>query len=208
MGLLASAFNMVARLHSRPVTIKRPGSSSIASLYSSARATPSNYFRYASGPAETVVTGSEFIIPLSTITGTQIQTLAFDHVPTAGEWKLIYNSISTANFNFNADANGVQSSLRLVTGLGQVVVTGNYTDGFAFTMFGVQAPLLLMATDGGSPLDAVMSIAVAPNGAMPVPLIARGDKIIDAGKSSTIKEIIEMPDLGGDVMGYRVRVDG
>lgn len=208
MGLLASAFNMVARLHSRPITLKRPGSTSVAALYSKARATPSNFFRYASGPAETVVTGSEFIIPLNTILGTQIQTLAFDHPPTAGEWKLIYNSISTANFNFNADANGVQSSLRLVTGLEQVVVAGNYTNGFTFTMFGVQDPLMLVATDGGSPLDATMSVAVAPNGAMPVPLLARGDKLIDAGKSSTIKEIIEMPDLGGDVMGYRVRIDG
>lgn len=208
MGFLRSAFNTVTRLHSRPVVLKRLGNgTTVATLYSPARTTPSNYFRYASGPAETVVTGLEFIIPVDTITGTQIQNLTFSSVPTSGEWKLTYNGIDSANFNFDADASGVQSSIRLVTGLEAVTVSGDYTDGFVFTMYGIQNPLPLTASNGGSPLDATMSIAEAQVGALPSPIVARGDRILDGIRNLTIKEIVEMPDLGGEIMGYRCRVD-
>lgn len=42
----------------------------------------------------------------------------------------------------------------------------------------------------------------------PDPAIKKGDKIVDTVLGGmTIKEIIEIPDLGGAIMGYRVRAE-
>ncbi len=341
MGIMKSAFNAACRLHSRPVIHKRLTASPNPTLFSPARATPSNYFRYLAGPSETVVTGSEFILPVSSLTGTQIQLISFNQVPTVGTWRVVYGTSATTYLNFDATASDLQVALRLITGLELVVVTGDYTLGFSVEMFGIQSPLtfavqgsaggtpqvligafttphvydsnlqnftvdegapgsavytidptdlkvtipatasvangdhfifaddsnnyyyLIIELDGvqlpitggwvsgpnasafwiyipvvtggtslqntqalqdaltadtnftanltssfsGNAFDATGTVAVQDVGTLFSPLILRGDKLLDGSKSYTIKEIIEMPDVGGDVLGYRVRVE-
>lgn len=207
MGLLKSAFNMVSRLHSIPMTHKRIGGGAVPTIYSPVRGTPSNYFRYLAGPAETVVTGAEFILPVAVFLGTAAQRVSFSTVPTTGTWKLSYNSVATSDLSFNAIASDIQTALRLITGLGNVTVTGDYTAGFTVNLFGIQTPFTLVGANGGSVLDASITVATLPIGILPIPLLARGDKLLDGSKSWTVKEIIDMPDLGGDTVGYRVRVE-
>ncbi len=341
MGLLKSAFNASCRLHSRPMTHKRLTASPNPTLYSPARGTPSNYFRYLAGPSQTVVTGSEFILPVSSLTGTQVQLVTFDQVPTTGTWTLSYNSVATSNLNFDATASDIQVALRLISGLSGVTVTGNYTAGFTITMYGIQSPVILVAAvsvagtpqvtigpfgsprvfdsniqdftfDEGLPgsvlytidptdikvtipdtasvangdhlvfgddsgnyyylilaidgvqlpisgpwvlgpdatdiwiyvsvatgntsqqntqalqtklagtaaftanltssysgigFDAAITVTIQNSGVLFDPLILRGDKLLDGSKVYTIKEVIELPDIGGDTMGYRCRVE-
>jgi hypothetical protein len=54
---LDNAFNILLQLHSRQVTLERPGGLSIV-----LRMTPSNYFRNLSAPEEMVIEGREFVV--------------------------------------------------------------------------------------------------------------------------------------------------
>jgi hypothetical protein len=54
---LENAFNLILKLHSREVTLERPGRSTIQ-----IRMTPSNYFRNLSGIEEMVIEGREFVV--------------------------------------------------------------------------------------------------------------------------------------------------
>jgi hypothetical protein len=64
------------------------------------------------------------------------QLISFDEVPDAGLWSLSYGSESTSNLAFNANASAVQSALRLIEGLEDVTVTGNYSSGFTVVFEG------------------------------------------------------------------------
>lgn len=200
MGLMKSAFNAVARFHSQPGFIKRPGTPDI---YSPMRITPANYFRYIQGPAQTVITGNEGIIPAATILGTQVQDLTFSGAPAlAATFTLSYNGNSTSALDWStATASDVQTALRLLIGLANIAVAG--TGPFHVTMTGIQDPLKLVAIP---PAGGVIDVSYGTNLAFD-PLIKRGDRLIIGSQLYSAKEIIEMPDLGGEVLGYRVRYE-
>lgn len=54
---LDNAFHLLLNLHSRQVSLERPGKEAI-----SIKITPSNYFRNLSAPEEIIVEGREFIV--------------------------------------------------------------------------------------------------------------------------------------------------
>jgi len=203
--MLRQAFNALVRLHSRPAHIKRLGT---PDLYSPIRITPSNYFRFLEGPSSTTIHGREFVIPVDTIKGTQQQVISFSAVPTEGKYYLTYNSINTAQFNFNDAASVLQAALRLISGLDAVVVAGAHTSQFTITFYGVQTPLAITVTEvTGDEVDATISVGEG-SGVPLSPIIKRGDKIVhDLYGNLAIDEIVEMCDVGGVAMGYRVRCE-
>lgn len=203
--MLKQAFNAITRIHSRPVTLVRFGSPDI---YSPARATPANYFRFLEGPSSTVIRGREFVIPIDTMTGQQTQLVSFSNIPTTGEFILTYNGNDTTGFTEVSTAGQIQTALRLLSGLAAVTVVGDFTIGLTVTFIGVATPLLLVATRTfGDKLDATITVKVS--GAVPwSERIKRGDKIIhDIYGRCAVDEVIEMCDIGGDIMGYRVRTE-
>lgn len=203
--MLRQAFNALIKLHSRPVYVKRLGNPDI---YSPARITPSNYFRFLEGPSSTTIHGREFVIPIDTLSGTAQQVVSFSAVPTSGKYYLTYGVTNTAEFNYNDAASVIQAALRLISGLESVVVAGAHTSQFTITFYGVQIPTAITATKvTGQELDANITIA-AGAGVQFSPRIQRGDKIIhDLYGSLAIDEVVEMCDIGGTVMGYRVRCE-
>jgi hypothetical protein len=81
-----------------------------------------------------------------------VQKLEFSAVPTAGTYKIKWNGVKTTALAYNADANAVQTAVRLLTGLGSVGVSGDYSSGLVFTMTSVYPnttgnPALLEITD-------------------------------------------------------------
>jgi hypothetical protein len=60
--MLANAFNFLLSLHSRTVTIERPGDGDDGIGAVEIKLTPANYFRNLSAPEEVVVEGKEFIL--------------------------------------------------------------------------------------------------------------------------------------------------
>jgi len=202
--VLKQAFNAVSRIHSRAAKIKRLGSPDI---YSPIRITPSNYFRYLEGPSQMVIHGREFIIPIDTMKGHATQLISFSVVPTLGGFYLTYNAINTSVFPFNESAANIQIALRLIAGLSNITVTGNFTSGFLVTFIGVDSPLMLTSTLDVTPLDAVITISES-TGVPWIPIIKRADKIIDPTYGPmAIDEIIEIVDIGGEIMGFRVRAE-
>lgn len=208
MGILSAAFNALANIHSRSAIMKRLGT---PDLTSNIRITPSNYFRFLEGPSHTVSRGREFIIPVTSIVGTPIQTISFDVVPTTGTFLLTYNGTDTTLLGITDDAASIQVALRLIPALANVVVAGSFaTQTFTVTFYGVATPYLLTSTlTLGDELDATISIVQNTVGQpWSGGTIKRGDKILDNSFGSmAIDEIIEMVDLGGAIMAYRVRCE-
>lgn len=70
-------------------------------------------------------------------TGTnEQQKLAFSDVPDAGDFTLIFEEEETSTLTY-ADTNAtIQTAINAITSLGDVVVTGNFTDGFVFEFAG------------------------------------------------------------------------
>lgn len=201
--MLKAAFNALTRLHSRPATLKRPGTT--VDLYSPARVTPSNYFRFLRGPEYTTIAGVEYIIPVDSIVGQFSQTLKFPAPPTVGTFKLEYGLIKTGALNYDASAATIQSSLSVIPGLSAVIVTGDFTAGFLIVLRGSPtSPALGQITD--STLDQVGTLAKT-NSSWPDDKVKKGDRILVDGKVYAIDEIMLMPDVGGVAMGYRVRAD-
>lgn len=202
--MLKKAFNLISRIHSREAVLKRMGT---PDLYSPIRITQSNFFRYLEGPSQIVIRGREFVIPVDTMLGTLSQRISFSQVPTAGTFTLSYGVTATSAFDKDSNAAAIQAALRAISGLSAVTVTGSYAAGFVVVFYGVNTPSTLTYTMGVTPLDATITISQGT----PVefsPKIKRGDKIIDATYGHlAIDEIIEMIDIGGEIMGYRVRTD-
>lgn len=203
MGSVRQAFNTMTRIHSRAAVLKRPAT---PDLFSPIRITPSNYFRFLEGPSSTVVHGREFIIPLDSIKGSWTQLITFSSVPTLGVWTLDYNGTPTSNLVFNATANAVQTALRLIAPLAGVTVTGDMTVGFTVVMLGLNDPFTLTALTGGGMSEEITIAETTPTAWTQT--IRRGDKIIDATLGLlALDEIIEMYDVGGAIMGWRVRCE-
>lgn len=203
--MLKAAFNALSKLHSRAATIKRPGTPDI---YTPARLSPSNYFRFLRGPEYTTVKGVEFVIPVDTMTGEFSQSFVFNNVPDDGDFKLKFGTLETGVLNFDASAAQIQTALRLLSGFGSVTVTA-ITSGFKIIFSGVSiSPDLGQLEDstlvfGVDPVTATFTKANIP---WTKPL-KKGDIIIDGSNRWTADEVIEMHDIGASIIGYRVRAD-
>jgi hypothetical protein len=67
---LTNAFNHLLGIHSRKVTIERPGIVPAVEI----KVTPSNYSRNLAGPEETIIDGREFVITLSALSSVNFPT--------------------------------------------------------------------------------------------------------------------------------------
>lgn len=206
--MLAEAFNAVLALHSRAAVHRRLNSGN-TSIAENIKITPSNYFRNLEGPSATIIKGREFIVSRASLGGFGVQKITFVTVPTSGVWRLAYNSVATTDIAFDAVASSVQTLLRLVTGLDQVTVTGDYTSGFTITMIGLLNPLTIVGQQ--QTLDVAPGVSLLGN-VQWVPLFKRGDRIEDTSPNGTgehyaVDEIIEMHDLGAALMGWRLRME-
>ena len=201
---LKTAFNAISNFHSRPASLMRPGTPNI---YSPIRITPSNYFRYLEGLSSTVVHGREFLIPIDTMSGHTNESLVFSDVPIAGSFILDYNSHQTVSIPFNATASDIQTALRDIDNLELVSVSGSIAGGFTITFVGVNSPVLLSVTQN-VPMGVTTTVSYSASGTVWSPILKRGDRIIDSLYGHmTIDEIIEIPDIGGAIMGFRVRTE-
>lgn len=204
--MLKAALNALTRLHSRPAMLKRLGDTD---MFSPIRITPSNYFRFLRGPEYTTIKGVEFIIPVDTLSGQFAQVLSFSKIPDAGSFKIKFGSNITSALNFDATAVDIQEALRLFAPLSKVLVTGSFLGGFTIVFAGFSvAPAL------GEVVDSTLEESSSPvgtswkNSSQPWPdQIKKGDRIVDGSKQWAIDEIIEMHDLGAQVMAWRCRCD-
>lgn len=208
MGLLKSAFSAVIQIHSQPGYLKRLGTTDI---YSPIRTAPSNYFRYLQGPSHTVVTGSELILPVSTIYGQQRIDATIDAAPSAGTWTISFDlngsTQTSASLDFDADMTDIQTTLRLIAGCEAVTVTGDLqAEAVTINFIGVKSVQNLSIDLTSLTGTATVAYAYLPI-AWPTPAVKRGDRLLLTGGSFTATEVIEMPDLGGEVIGYRVRFE-
>jgi len=207
--MLRAAFNILTGLHSRIGQIKRPGSPDI---YSPCRLTPSNYFRYLRGPDSTTIRGREYIVPVDSLLGQFAQVVSFSLTPVAGSFKLDYNGNQTTALQFNVSAGAAQTALRLLPSLNNVLVTGSIASGLIVTFQGFStAPILLLPADsatlvgGGS---AAVTITVSQTYQAWTQKFKRGDKVIDSVYGlQAVDEIIEMLDVGGAVIGFRIHTE-
>lgn len=209
MGMLKAAFTTVCRLHSRSGYLKRPGTPDI---YSAIRITPSQYYRNTVGPSQISYTGKEVIVPVAAIIGQLQQSFTPDVAPTAGTFTLSFkingvdSLLTTSALDFDSDATDIQSALRLLTGLENVTVTGSLLTVLIISFIGVKS--VDVSSIDISLLTTTADVAInASSVPWDSPLFKRGDKIIDATGTNTIKEIEELVDLGGEVMGCRLRMD-
>lgn len=207
MSMLRSAFNTLTMVHSRPALLKRLGSPDI---FSPIRITPSNYSRFLRGPEYTTISGVEFIIPIDSILGQMAQKITFSGVPASGAFKLKFGLSTTPDLMFDSTAADIQTQLRLLPGLANVLVTGSFLIGFTIIFAGFDvAPALgevvdnFLLTNEPEAVDATIASSYSPwpNG------IKKADRILEAGRLYAIDEIVEMHDLGGAVMGLRVRAE-
>lgn len=72
----------------------------------------------------------------NTLIKAAVHTISFSAVPTAGVWQIKIGAFATANLAYNLNAAGVQTAVRLLTGLSTATVTGDYTSGFVLTLLG------------------------------------------------------------------------
>lgn len=205
--MLKQALNALTALHSRPVTLKRLGAT--VDMYSPARITPSNFFRFLRGPEYTSIPGQEFVIPIDSMTGEFCQLLTFSTIPDEGQFKLTFGASSTGFMAFNVSAASMQTELRLITALANVVVTGSFLVGFTIKFAGFStAPALGSVTS--STLEAA-NVAVTATwvntSAAWADKVKKGDRILDGTSLWTVDEIMPMYDLGATTMAYRCRVD-
>lgn len=210
--MLRSAFNMLTKLHSRAAQIKRPGAPDI---FSPCRLTPTNHLIAASfkgGPDTTVIRGREFIITYDSLSGQFAQSISFIETPASGTFRLNYNSIPTTDLAFDILAEDLQVALRLLPGLADIVVTGSISTLFVVTFPGFSTtPPILTPSDSSTLLDAdsdEVEITTAQTYTAWSSKLKRADKIIDPLFGlQTINELIELPDVGGAVMAYRIRCE-
>lgn len=207
--MLREAFNGLTRIHSRAATLKRFGSPDI---YSPCRITPSQYFRYIDGPESTVIHQREFIIPVDTMMGQFAQVITFGAVPDDGVFNIRYAGNDTTDIDKDATAASIQTALRLVAGLSLVTVDGDFTTGFSITFIGFQNQPSAISIVNNTMIDAGLDpVAISITQTFTRwtgELLKRSDKVIDSVLGPmTIKEIDEMCDIGGAIMGLRVRVE-
>lgn len=74
------------------------------------------------------------------------QLVAFSAVPDSGTWNLTFGADSTEDLNFDALAQDVEDALNAISGLEDVTVSGNFSDGFIVTFIGVDSPVASLAS--------------------------------------------------------------
>lgn len=207
--MLQSAFNALIGIQSRVGLLKRLGSSGSPDMYSPCKLAPSNFFRFLKGPEYTTVKGVEFVIPISSLTGQFAQLLSFERIPDAGTFKIKFDSNTTNDLQFDATAADIQTELRLIVPLANVLVTGSFNTGFTIIFAGFSvAPALGQVIDNtlqesSLPVATTFSnTSVKWNDPM-----KKGDRITDGSRNLTVDEVIEMHDVGAIVIGYRVRAE-
>lgn len=133
------------------------------------------------------------------------QLIAFDAVPDAGLWSVSYGAESTSDMAFNDNAAAVQAALRLIEGLEEVTVTGDYTAGFTVvfegTAGGVDHSLLAEDTNTltASAVPVVITITEEVAGEPAIPavdttgiIIAGSDIKIYCESSSTNQDVVDL----------------
>lgn len=83
----------------------------------------------------------------------EVQKIAFDAVPDSGDFKITYGALTTAAINFDATSGDVQSALRSLEGLEDVVVTGDFSLGFTISFEGVEGDIALVSLTDNNLLD-------------------------------------------------------
>lgn len=200
---------MITILHSRAASIRRNGN---PDSFTPCRITPSNYFRFLAGPEATTIKGREFIIPVDSLLGSSSFDLLFDKTPVSGAFRILYRSSVSALVPFNVTDTDLQAALRVLPGLENATVLGSTGTKFSIIKNDKEDSSDLI-TVGGSTLEDVdgypTTTTVLSLRQKWVPLIKKGDKLLDDSTFGllTIDEILEMPDLGGSIMGLRVRVE-
>lgn len=204
--MLKQALNALTAIHSRQAMLKRLGSPDI---YSPCLIAPSNYFRFLRGPEYTTVRGVEFIIPIDSMLGQFAQLLSFDKIPEEGTFKIKFGTSSTDALGFDVTAVDVQTELRKIGALANVLVTGSFATGFRTVFAGFStAPELGQVVDSTLKESGENVVASWGNTYSAWPdKIKRGDRIVDGTRIVAVDEIIEMHDLGAKVMAFRVRCD-
>lgn len=206
--MLKSALNALTRMHSREAQLRRPGSPDI---YSPCRVTPANYFRFLEGPSSTTIHGREFIIPIDTMLGEFAQTVEFEKTPVSGAFKFSYNGNLSASINYDATSGAIQTALRALPGLSAAVVIGSIPQGLLVTFSGMSSqPLILIPADSTlADIDSEnVTITVTQAYQAWTRKIKKADKLLDPNYGPlTVDEVIEMPDLGGSTMAFRVRCE-
>lgn len=91
----------------------------------------------------------------STSTSVATTSLVFSDVPDAGLLKIKYGT-TAKQIAFDDEAADLQTQLRAITGLEDVIVSGSYTDGFLITFWGLDVDDVEAITDNGSTLAASM----------------------------------------------------
>ena len=198
--MLKTAFNALTRLHSKPAMLKRLGP---VVKFSPVRLTPSNYFRFLAGPEYTKIPGYEFVIPVDSILGEFAQRISFVSAPTVGVFRIKFGANSTTDLAYNVSAADMQIAIRLLPGMNNALVTGNFSTGFIITFAGQDsAPALGQITNSTLDIAGTFSHTFSPWGDL-----KKGDRLVMGSTNLAIDEIIFMYDLGASVMGYRVRCD-
>lgn len=204
--MLSQAYNSILRLHSKPALLKRLGSAAGTDIYSPVRITPSNFFRFHSGPEYVTVKGKEFVISVANILGQYAQTMVFDQIPTSGTYKIQFGASLSGVLNFDDSNSVVQTALRLVAGLEKVLVTGSYTAGFLFVFQNESTERVLGEISASTLSPTVSTTFTKTHDAWVLPL-KKGDRVLDGSSVYSIDEVIDMVDLGGAIMGFRCRCD-
>lgn len=203
--MLRTALNALTRLHSRPAMLKRLGT---VDIYSPCRLTPSSYFRFLRGPEYTTIKGVEFVIPVDSMTGQFAQLLSFDLIPDSGTFKIKVNADTTNDINFDATASDIQTELRLIPALVNVIVTGSFLLGFTIIFVSLSSSPTVSVEDNllmETTNSVVTSLKITPS--VWADLLKKGDRIIDGSRQWAVDEIIELHDIGAQVMAYRCRAD-
>ncbi|NDE09881.1 MAG: hypothetical protein EBZ95_04855 [Chitinophagia bacterium] len=112
-------------------------------------------YYYASNNDQTPILSGYLPIQVNVNTSavTAVQRIVFSAVPASGNYKLSYGALTTGTFAYNDNAATIQAALRLLTGLGSVTVTGDYSLGFDITFTGVNGDATLLAVQDNVLLD-------------------------------------------------------
>lgn len=135
-------------------------------------------------PEDIAAIAPEFATSLIAVT--EVQGLTFSAIPDAGIFKLAFSDVETDEIDFDADDDAIQAALRLIPGLEDVTVFGDYVDGFSVTFNGVDGNLsLIIASDstltytsGEDTLNVQIEVGVITNGNYPADL----DVVVDLAR--------------------------
>jgi hypothetical protein len=89
------------------------------------------------------------------------QKISFSLTPTSGTFKLQYNSLLSANINWNDSAATVQSKLNVLTGLSNIVVTGTITSATGLTLSSIDGLNYPFTVDSNTLVSGVTPVAVS-----------------------------------------------